>query len=202
VVLLLWLQLGAALQRRSAVTELLGGNFSAAASSLRHVEGEFHDSWQSKLDPLKLFKSQRCQNFYGSSGAHRSAKMAYDRMTQMFRPDHELGILGMQLSSIAPEKRSYQRMSTYEDKAVPEDFAAMTMQDDWCEMFAVRTAERPVKVVTAHAKTSGVQLAMPSIWKCASTSFTSAAQATNKQLHQSFCGGMAFVRSLTLMYGN
>jgi hypothetical protein len=63
-------------------------------------------------------------------------------------------------------------MATYEDLAFPKKFHGAHKRDKWCEMFAVRTSQRPVKTITAISR-NGTKLMMPAIWKSASTSLTS-----------------------------
>jgi len=113
-----------------------------------------------------------------------------DNVSQLFRPAVELDMaqLEVQKAPFLPPL-PMQRMLTYEDVAFPKDSHDVTRRDSWCEMFAVRTPQRPVKVMTASSPGGEKTLVLPAIWKAASTSLTSMLEvAQHKGLAQNVLG--------------
>jgi len=83
----------------------------------------------------------------------------------------------------------FKRMRTYEDVAFPVDYhdtnvtgttgdSSEFQQERYCQIYAVRTAYRPVKVMTAVSNATPYKnLTMAAIWKVATTSLTSMLQS-------------------------
>jgi len=105
-----------------------------------------------------------------------------DEHVQVFRQDRETrNAPGIHKALAGSPLR---RMLTYEDVAFPENFHKPSHLGPWCEMFAVRTPQRPVKVMSATSKLAAKKVILPAIWKSASTSLTS-------MLYQALANGSA-----------
>lgn len=99
--------------------------------------------------------------------------MIVDEASQTFRPAAEILSPNASFLNLASLPAvPVDRMATYEDVAFPKLYHGIHKRDKWCEMFAVRTAQRPVKTITATSS-NGTKLMIPAIWKSASTSLTS-----------------------------
>jgi hypothetical protein len=152
--------------------------FSRAEAQSAHYKlsaGEFHNTYVSNQDATTLVKNPKCKNFYKADIL--PSPVVVDEVSQLFRPEPEVvghdsksNMLYEASQSLPPVP--VERMATYEDLAFPKDFHGAQERDNWCEMFAVRTPQRPVKIMTATSP-NGTKLMMPAIWKAASTSLTS-----------------------------
>jgi hypothetical protein len=130
---------------------------------LTAFDGEFHTGVMSSAPIVDLLRRPQCKQFYNRPEI-QSTIMADDLQADLLRPIQEVAN-ATKISLIAP---SFQRMLTYEDIAVPIDWHEYFHIKDWCMPFAVRTAQRPVKVNTLVSD-SGKKLVMASVWKCGST---------------------------------
>jgi hypothetical protein len=175
----------------------------------QHATGEFHDPVVSKEPITDTFKRQKCQAFYKVDGLTKS-NMAHDKVSHLFRPAEEIdestlfqtqfnyyctdGLHAEECLNLTRSEShtgrsmppiDMKRILTWEDVAVPRDFHTRSsdvdhLNDAWCMMYAVRTPQRPVKMMTTyeHGELTGQSfldthsLAMPAIWKVASTSLT------------------------------
>jgi hypothetical protein len=158
----------------------------------QRTTGEFHNPTVSKVPATDSFKKLQCQNFYKVSGFIKN--MQHDPVSGLFRPSEEIDTAALFSAnqivkensdgelhaggSMAPRK--VKRVFTYEDVAFPKGFHKPSKVSTWCEMYAVRTPQRPVKMITAYSACpknnctlAQHSLAMPAIWKVATTSLTS-----------------------------
>jgi len=133
---------------------------------------------------VELLQKPKCRNFFGNEdtiGLPPSPTIV-DPVTQTFRPATELA--GVAADEPTLPAVAFQRMLTFEDVAFPHDFhsdfivgtggtrkdfaqSLLKTNPFSCEMFAIRTPQRPVKVISAQGKRT---LTMPAIWKVATTS--------------------------------
>eukprot|EP00747_Dinoflagellata_sp_TGD_P212767 gnl/TRDRNA2_/TRDRNA2_85817_c0_seq1.p1 gnl/TRDRNA2_/TRDRNA2_85817_c0~~gnl/TRDRNA2_/TRDRNA2_85817_c0_seq1.p1 ORF type:complete len:469 (-),score=55.38 gnl/TRDRNA2_/TRDRNA2_85817_c0_seq1:56-1462(-) len=147
---------------------LMSEEFYQDGSDYTIFQGEFHTGLYTRGPPSERVRNPACTKFYSIPGFHAD-QMVDDNVSRLFRPRGEVtGSVPMSPSE-APTLR---RMLTYEDVAVPIDFHEPVGYDGWCSQFAVRTAQRPVKSMSATSA-SGKRLMMPAVWKSASTSLTS-----------------------------
>lgn len=151
-------------------------NFAKAASETpkKAFRGEFHAGLvHDGAD--ELYKTAQCKQFYSAyktKHALSSEPLVDDAQTNLLRPQSELGAGSKCAFQKAP---TFERMLTYEDVAVPTNYSEKTKRDfdNHCQQFAVRTAQRPVKVSTQKLP-SGKTLMNVAVWKCASTSLDAA----------------------------
>jgi len=135
--------------------------------------------------------------------------MAYDQRTDLLRP------VGEMLPSIDNRlfinASVFKRMFTYEDMAVPVQLAevvptyhglsGMVKSYVGTQVFAIRTPQRPVRVLTATTL-SGQKLMMPGNWKVASTSMDRmvreskqvSAYRSYRDFNLSYCQGRNILR--------
>jgi hypothetical protein len=191
------LQKAVSLQQRSKALPHRGvalqttNMFSLAQTQSAHYRmsaGEFHNTYVRKQEATLSLEDPKCKNFYKVDIS--PGPMIVDEISQLFRPATEaFGFMNASSLNLASlPARPVQRMATYEDLAFPKEFHGSHRRDSWCEMFAVRTAQRPVKTMTATSP-NGTKLMMPAIWKSASTSLTSMLwQATTHGLASNMMG--------------
>lgn len=159
---------------------------SLQSTSIANFQGEFHSGGFLKGSIADFLQSSKCNKFYAEDRP-RPAPTVVDHISGLFRPAAEIPLARATSNEPSLPPTTFRRMLTYEDVAFPlnfttddvvgtggrrEDFlkSIATGNGFGCEMFAVRTPERPVKVITAiGAKKS---FAMPAIWKVATTSLT------------------------------
>jgi len=153
--------------------------------------GEFHDVLHDFRAPVEQLQSHKCKAFFRIDDLPQSPSVV-DTVSQVFRPIAEVraspdGPPPNERPSLGAEPML--RMLTYEDVAFPKDYKEMHDKDAWCEMLAVRTPQRPVKVITASSPSGEQMLVMPAIWKSASTTLTSMMEeAQSKGLAQNCLG--------------
>lgn len=155
----------------------------------RLAHGQFSDRIVvGKEEIVDTFQNPKCRNFYSIRASPESPTVV-DKQARLFRPAAEIDYIRDGTEPSLPATQ-FKRMVTYEDVAFPRDFhsgeinktdGGSLREETWCEMFSVRTPQRPVKVMTATGRATGLSLALPAIWKVATTSITTMLQAAQKE---------------------
>lgn len=171
----------------------------------RFVEGEYHRLAYKAGRVEEMLKRPQCVNFFAKryelldeNGRQKQEPVTagvavIDKALRVMRPagelpENEYRDSAGYYSGILPPT-VFKRMRTYEDVAFPVDYhdtnvtgtngnSSVFQQENYCQIFAVRTAYRPVKVMTAVSNATPYKnLTMAAIWKVASTSLTSMLQS-------------------------
>mmetsp|Transcript_75375 Transcript_75375/g.143473 ORF Transcript_75375/g.143473 Transcript_75375/m.143473 type:complete len:450 (+) Transcript_75375:96-1445(+) len=155
------------------------------------AQGEFHRVVFKTGKIEEMLNSPKCRKFYKQTSPTQSPTVV-DHALRVFRPAAEVLTLSDSKEPALPATR-FKRMRTYEDVAFPKNFHDTNVtgtegtSEDWqaerfCEMFAIRTPHRPVKVISAQGLTNEKKnLTMPAVWKVASTSLTQMLQEAAKE---------------------